>query len=70
MTRRQSLKEIELKLRIAPDAIRRLAGCRLLRGTGRPVSHRLWSIYYDTPGLDLLRQRIALRTRRENGVWV
>ena len=70
MSRHHSVREIELKLRVAPDSIRRLTRCRLLRGTGRPVSHRLRSIYYDTPGLDLLRQRIALRTRRENGAWV
>ena len=70
MSHPQSVKEIELKLRVAPKAIRRLAGCHLLRGTGRPLSHRLRSIYYDTPALDLLRQRIALRTRRENGAWV
>jgi len=70
VTHQHPVKETELKLRFAPDAIRRLAGHRLLRGTGRPVGQRLRSIYYDTPALDLLRQRIALRTRQENGAWV
>lgn len=70
MTHRHPMRETELKLRVAPDTVRRLAGHRLLRGTGRPVVQRLHSIYYDTPALDLLRQRVALRTRRENGVWV
>ncbi len=70
MSHRHSATEIELKLRVAPGAIRRLAGYRLLRGAERPILHRLHSIYYDTPALDLLRQRIALRTRRENGAWV
>ena len=62
--------EVELKLRVAPDAIRRLAAHPLLKGKGRPVTQRLRSIYYDTPALDLLKQGIALRVRRENGAWV
>lgn len=70
MSYRHSAAEIELKLRVAPDAIRRLAVHRLLRGGGRPVTRRLHSIYYDTPALDLMRLGFALRVRKEGGAWV
>ncbi len=62
--------EIELKLQVPPDAVRRLAAHRLLKGVGRPVKRRLYSVYFDTPGLDLSRQGVALRLRREGGRWI
>jgi len=62
--------EIELKLLVPPDAVRRLAAHRLLRGRTRPARRRLYSIYYDTPALDLWRQGIALRVRREGRRWL
>ncbi|MDH3288986.1 MAG: CHAD domain-containing protein [Betaproteobacteria bacterium] len=70
MPHRHPGTEIELKLRVAPEAIRRLAAHRLLRGREHPVTRRLQSVYYDTPALDLLRQGIALRVRKEGGAWV
>jgi triphosphatase len=62
--------ETELKLLVPPDAVRRLAAHRLLRGRTRPARRRLYSIYFDTPALDLWRQGIALRVRREGRRWM
>jgi len=62
--------EIELKLLVPLDAVRRLAAHRLLRGRTRPARRRLYSIYFDTPALDLWRQGIALRVRREGRRWM
>lgn len=62
--------ETELKLLVPPDAVRRLAAHRLLRGRARPARRRLYSIYFDTPALDLWRQGIALRVRREGRRWM
>lgn len=70
MSPHQPAREIELKLRVAPDALRRLAAHSLMKGAGRPVTERLRSIYFDTPALDLRRLGIALRVRNVGGRWV
>jgi inorganic triphosphatase YgiF len=62
--------ETELKLAVTPAAMRRLAAHRLLKGRTRAASSRLYSIYFDTPDFDLQRAGVALRLRRERGVWV
>jgi triphosphatase len=64
--------EIELKLAIAPDDARRLARLPLIRttATGRPVTRKMHSVYYDTPEHDLKRAGAGLRLRREGSRWV
>lgn len=62
--------EIELKLRAPPARLRELLSSPLLRGTGTARTLRLAATYYDTPDLQLWRNRIALRVRREGGRWV
>jgi triphosphatase len=66
----KAAQEVELKLLVPAGAVRRLAAHRLLRGRSRPARRRLHSIYFDTPALDLWRQGIALRVRREGRRWV
>ncbi|MFN0304780.1 MAG: CHAD domain-containing protein [Burkholderiales bacterium] len=64
--------EIELKFAISQDAARKLAHLSLVKGaaTGRAVTRRMHSVYYDTPDLALQAQRIGLRLRREGSRWV
>lgn len=62
--------ETELKLLIPSQAMRKLAAHRLLKGQAPGKRSRLYSIYFDTPTLDLWRQGVALRLRREGRRWV
>ena len=64
--------EIELKLSIAPAHMGKLARCApLIAATrSRPVTRRVYNVYYDTPEGDLARQGMALRLRRLGGRWV
>jgi inorganic triphosphatase YgiF len=59
-------REIELKLRIAPEDVDRLKRHPLIRSlsVGRPVTQRLRSVYFDTPKLTLLGRDVTLRVRR------
>ncbi|NCS65902.1 MAG: hypothetical protein COS39_00450 [Hydrogenophilales bacterium CG03_land_8_20_14_0_80_62_28] len=61
--------EVELKLAIAPDDATRLRRHPLLRAL-KPLRHKLYGIYFDTPQFDLYRQRSAIRLRREGYHWV
>lgn len=62
--------ETELKLRVPPGALRQVLASPLLRSTRRSDTHKLDATYFDTPALDLCRQHIALRVRREGRRWV
>lgn len=64
--------EIELKLRLPPDAIARLQHNSLLRSLSlsNSVTRKLYSIYYDTPDFDLRRNGVAFRLRREGKRWM
>ena len=63
-----SATETELKLALPPRDAAALAA-RLMRvpalARATPVREHLVSLYHDTPAQDLLRQRVALRLRRE-----
>ena len=66
----QASVETELKLLVPPRSIGRLGAHPLLRGRGHAARQRLYSVYFDTPKLDLWRQGVALRLRREGKRWV
>jgi len=61
--------ETELKLRVPPGAAARLLQHPLLAAVP-PTRQRLLNTYYDTPDLELLRQRMALRHRRKGWDWL
>src|SRR5687768_1361912 len=64
--------EIELKLRLPPDSIARLRRNGLLKSLSisRPVTRKLYTVYYDTPDFDLRRNDIAFRLRRASKHWM
>ncbi|MEO6975257.1 MAG: CHAD domain-containing protein [Gallionella sp.] len=64
--------EIELKLRIAPEHLARLKRHSLLKAyqVARPVTRRLYNIYYDTPKLELHKSGMALRLRHAGRKWL
>jgi len=64
--------ETELKLRISPESLARLKRHALLKSYAvtRPVTRRLYNIYFDTPKLALHQARIALRLRRVGRQWI
>jgi inorganic triphosphatase YgiF len=64
--------ETELKLRIAPGQFARLKRHALLKlfTSTRPVTRRLYNIYYDTPKLELHQSGMALRLRRSGRQWL
>lgn len=64
--------ETELKLSISPAHLNRLRRHPLLRklASGRAVSRKLHSVYYDTPDLKLHSKAMALRLRHEGKKWL
>lgn len=64
--------ETELKLRIAPEQLAKLKRHALLKAhqATRPVTRRLYNIYYDTPQLELHNCGMALRLRRAGRQWL
>ena len=64
--------ETELKLRMTPEHLARLRRHALFKKhqITAPVSRRLYNVYYDTPDLFLQKNRMALRIRRDNGLWL
>lgn len=63
-------REIELKLLADPADLPRIAGLPLPvppLDAGPPVTRRQRTLYYDTPGLDLMARGVALRIRIEEG---
>ncbi len=64
--------ETELKLRVSSEQFARLRRHALLKAHSptRPVTRRLYNIYYDTPKLDLHQSGMALRLRRVGQQWL
>ncbi|MGC2164490.1 MAG: CHAD domain-containing protein [Gallionella sp.] len=64
--------ETELKLRINPEHLAKLRRHALLRELqiAPPRTHKLYSIYYDTPAMDLHKSAMALRMRRDGRNWM
>jgi inorganic triphosphatase YgiF len=64
--------ETELKLHIAPGQLNQLKRHPLLKTltTARATNQKLYSVYYDTPKLDLQRHGMALRLRRAGRRWL
>jgi|KBSMisStandDraft_5_1062788.scaffolds.fasta_scaffold05764_2 inorganic triphosphatase YgiF len=62
--------EIELKLQIEPRYLARLAAHPLLKRAAKRVTRKLYSVYYDTPDLDLWQAGVSLRVRRSGRQWL
>jgi triphosphatase len=65
-------EEIELKFEVDPDAVARLEQKLVVRpgAKARPTAQRLTSVYYDTPGLELMKAGFTLRVREAGGKHV
>ncbi len=65
-------REIELKLRVAPDAVETLLACPRLAASipGLASAQQLDAVYYDTADLRLQKRGASLRVRREGDRFV
>lgn len=64
--------ETELKLHIAPEHLSKLKRHPLLKrlSPARATTRKLYSVYFDTPFLDLRQRGMALRLRRAGKQWL
>ncbi|MDR4516757.1 MAG: CYTH domain-containing protein [Nitrosomonas sp.] len=64
--------EVELKLRFSPQFSASIKQLQLLKdfSISKPVSQKLYSIYFDSSDFILQKQRIALRVRKAGGLWI
>lgn len=64
--------ESELKLRITPRHLASLKRHALLKEhqLARPVTRRLYNVYFDTPELALHQSAMALRLRQVGNIWL
>ena len=62
--------ETEIKLAIDPRHLARLAAHPLLKQATSRTRRKLYSVYYDTPDLELWRAGVTLRVRRSDRRWV
>ncbi len=62
--------EIELKLALAAEDVPRLQRHPLWRNARRMPAQKLYSVYYDTPDLELWRSGLTLRLRRSGARWL
>lgn len=63
--------EIELKLALQPQDVSQLRQSQTLKhAAGKAHRQKLFSIYFDTPELDLLKAGMALRVRKMGKRWV
>jgi len=63
-------QEIEIKLSVPEEHALRLSEVLAHHPHDKPVTHRLFSAYYDTPERALQAAGTALRLRREGGRWI
>lgn len=62
--------ETELKLLVASRDVARLRRHPLFQQAKHVPARKLYSVYYDTPDLELWRAGLTLRLRRRSGHWV
>ncbi|MCY6379464.1 CYTH and CHAD domain-containing protein [Hoeflea prorocentri] len=64
--------ELEVKLEVGTDVLRRLPGKAALKELtlGKPASRRLRSIYYDTADHRLQKAKASLRLRWDGKAWI
>ena len=63
-------EEIEIKLSVPEEHALRLWEVLARHPHDKPVTHRLFSAYYDTPERALKTAGAALRLRRQGGRWL